>query len=131
MRGYGASIDRGGRQQLGYLPWIALNVNTDLSYFQPIKPSGLDPETITSMRKLAGREFSMHAVKEKVVANFSDVFRTRLEPKSLAGLNVSPQRNLHVLFSGTCRSGSILLQAENTANLDPDRTSNPICARPR
>ena len=68
---------------------FALNVNTDLSYFQLIRPCGLDPETMTSMEKLAGREFSMNNVKEKVVENFSEVFQARLEPKSLADVGVS------------------------------------------
>jgi lipoate-protein ligase B len=68
---------------------FALNVSNDLSLFRLIKPCGLDPETMTSMEKLAGREFSMHRVKEKVVANFSDVFNVRLEPKSLEDLNLS------------------------------------------
>jgi len=68
---------------------FALNVSTDLSYFRLIRPCGLDPETITSMEKLAGRDFSMHKVKEEVVSNFSEVFGTRLAPESLADLNLS------------------------------------------
>ncbi|HYR04047.1 MAG TPA: lipoyl(octanoyl) transferase LipB [Nitrososphaerales archaeon] len=68
---------------------FALNVSTDLSYFRLIRPCGLDPETITSMEKLAGRDFSMHKVKEEVVSNFSEVFGTRLAPESLAHLNLS------------------------------------------
>jgi lipoate-protein ligase B len=68
---------------------FALNVSNDLSYFRLIKPCGLDPEMMTSLERLAGSEFSMHRVKEKVVANFSDVFGSRLEPKSLADLDVS------------------------------------------
>ena len=35
---------------------FALNVNTDLSYFRLIKPCGLDPEKITSMKQVLGRE---------------------------------------------------------------------------
>jgi len=68
---------------------FALNVNTDLTYFQLIKPCGLDPETMTSMEKLAGRGFEMHLVKEKAAANFSHAFGLLLEPKSLADLHVS------------------------------------------
>jgi lipoate-protein ligase B len=66
---------------------FALNVNNDLSYFQLIKPCGLDSNTMTSMNKLAGSAFGMQAVKEKVAANFEDIFGVRLEPKSLAELN--------------------------------------------
>ncbi len=67
---------------------FALNVNTDLSYFRLIKPCGLDPEAMTSMEKLSSRQFSMQAVKEKVVKNFSDVFDVQLESKSVDELGV-------------------------------------------
>lgn len=66
---------------------FALNVNTDLRYFRLIRPCGLDPDTMTSMEALAGREFSMHRVKERVAENFSGVFGVRLEPRSLADLS--------------------------------------------
>ncbi len=68
---------------------FALNVNIDLGYFRLIKPCGLDPETMTSLERLAGREFSMHKVKEKLVTSFSDVFSARLEPRSLEALKPS------------------------------------------
>jgi len=68
---------------------FALNVSNDLNYFYLIKPCGLDPETMTSMETIARRGFSMHNVKERVAANFSDVFVTRLEPKSLSDLDAS------------------------------------------
>jgi lipoate-protein ligase B len=68
---------------------FALNVNTDLGYFRLIKPCGLDPETMTSMEKIAGKGFSIQSVKQKVAANFSDVFNVRLEPKRLTDLNLS------------------------------------------
>jgi lipoate-protein ligase B len=75
---------------------FALNVSTDLSYFGLIKPCGLDPETMTSMEKLSGSQFSMQRVKEKVVANFSDVFATHLEAKSLSALSVSADAFLKI-----------------------------------
>jgi lipoate-protein ligase B len=53
---------------------FALNVNTDLSYFRLIKPCGLDPETMTSMADILGREISLHDVKEEVVSQFLRVF---------------------------------------------------------
>lgn len=67
---------------------FALNINTDLSYFRLIKPCGLDPETMTSMERVAGKEFNMHKVKERVAANFSVVFNTSLDTKNLTDLNV-------------------------------------------
>ena len=66
---------------------FALNVNTDLSHFKLIRPCGLDPNRMTSMERILGKAVSLQAVKEKVVANFADVFGVRLEPTSLASLN--------------------------------------------
>ena len=53
---------------------FALNVNTDLSYFGLIRPCGLDPDTITSMRELTGRPVEFQAVKQEVIGNFARVF---------------------------------------------------------
>jgi lipoate-protein ligase B len=53
---------------------FALNVNTDLSYFQLIRPCGLDPDTMTSMEQLTGRAQDFGAVKSEVVKRFSSVF---------------------------------------------------------
>ena len=53
---------------------FALNVNTDLSYFGLIKPCGLDPEKITSMKQVLGREVSFEQVKAEVVERFAEVF---------------------------------------------------------
>ncbi len=53
---------------------FALNVNTDLSYFQLIRPCGLDPDMITSMEQLTGRTQDFRAVKGEVVKRFSSVF---------------------------------------------------------
>jgi lipoyl(octanoyl) transferase len=50
---------------------FAINVNTDMSYFQLIRPCGLDPETMTSMERLTGRKVDMESVKGEVVRSFS------------------------------------------------------------
>lgn len=68
---------------------FALNVNTDLSYFQLIKPCGLDPDTMTSMKKLTGREIDLGRVKQRIVENFSSVFQTDVEAKELPAINTS------------------------------------------
>ena len=49
---------------------FALNVNTDLSYFQMINPCGFDGSIMTSMQKLRGQLFPMHDVKEAVARQF-------------------------------------------------------------
>lgn len=57
---------------------FALNVNNDLSYFHLIRPCGLDPETMTSMRDILGEPVPMDKVKVEVERNFAAVFQTEL-----------------------------------------------------
>jgi lipoyl(octanoyl) transferase len=52
---------------------FALNVNTDLSYFELIRPCGLDPATMTSMSKVAGKPFPLEHVKAHVAREYSSV----------------------------------------------------------
>ncbi len=50
---------------------FALNVNTDMAYFELIRPCGLDPDTMTSMEKILSRKVAFEAVKEAVTSEFS------------------------------------------------------------
>jgi len=54
---------------------LALNVNTDLTYFQRIIPCGLTWAEMTSMQRELGRELSMAEVKEAFVRHFARIFR--------------------------------------------------------
>ena len=63
---------------------FALNVNTDLSYFELIRPCGLDPATMTSMRKIVGRELPFGEVKAKVAKEFASVTGLSLTHQHLA-----------------------------------------------
>lgn len=63
---------------------FALNVNTDLSYFQLIRPCGLDPERMTSMKKVLGREVPFEEVKKEVVSQFFRTFDTDLAQTPIA-----------------------------------------------
>ncbi len=51
---------------------FALNVNTDLSYYNWI--IACEGEPVTSMDKLLGREVDMAEVEDRIEANFRDVF---------------------------------------------------------
>lgn len=51
---------------------FALNVNTDLSYFNWI--IACEGEPVTSMEKVLGREVEFAEVEEKIVKHFADVF---------------------------------------------------------
>jgi lipoyl(octanoyl) transferase len=57
---------------------FALNVNTDLSYFNNIIPCGIQNKQVTSLEKELGRKVSMDEVKEKVKRNFEKVFECSL-----------------------------------------------------
>jgi lipoate-protein ligase B len=50
---------------------FALNVNTDMSYFNLIRPCGLDPSSMTSMEVLLGRRLEIKSVKKAVAEEFS------------------------------------------------------------
>ena len=51
---------------------FALNVNTDLSYYNWI--IACEGEPVTSMERLLGREIDMGEVEERIIENFGDVF---------------------------------------------------------
>ena len=51
---------------------FALNVNTDLSFFNLI--IACDGEQVTSMEDLLGREVDMHEVEDRIVVHFAEVF---------------------------------------------------------
>lgn len=51
---------------------FALNVNTDLSYFDLI--IACEGEPVTSMQKLLGREVELKEVEERIIARFAEVF---------------------------------------------------------
>lgn len=53
---------------------FALNVNTDLRYFEWIVPCGLHDKGVTSLAKLLGRPVSMETVTASVVRHFGTVF---------------------------------------------------------
>ena len=51
---------------------FALNVNTDLSYFNLV--IACDGEQVTSMQDLLGREIDMREVEDRIVERFGEVF---------------------------------------------------------
>jgi lipoyl(octanoyl) transferase len=57
---------------------FALNVNTDLSYFDFIVPCGIQNKKVTSLEKEIGRKIQIEETKEKVKENFEKVFDCRL-----------------------------------------------------
>ena len=57
---------------------FALNVSTDLSYFNLIIPCGITSKPVTSMQKELGHELDLHAVTESVARNFGVVFQSQI-----------------------------------------------------
>jgi lipoate-protein ligase B len=60
---------------------FALNVNTDLSFFDLIVPCGIKNVTMTSMKEILHTDIRMHDVKEKVKAHFSALLGKTLEER--------------------------------------------------
>jgi len=57
---------------------FALNVNTDLGYFNFIIPCGIQNKQVTSLQKELGYQVNMEEVKEKVKRNFEKIFDAEL-----------------------------------------------------
>jgi lipoyl(octanoyl) transferase len=57
---------------------FALNVNTNLDYFNFIVPCGISNKQVTSLERELGHTVSLEEVKEKVKKNFEKVFNTVL-----------------------------------------------------
>jgi lipoyl(octanoyl) transferase len=57
---------------------FAVNINTDLSYFDNIIPCGIKNKQVTSMKAELGYELDYAQVKEKLKRNFEKVFNSKL-----------------------------------------------------
>ena len=57
---------------------FALNVNTDLSYFNNIVPCGIQGKQVTSIEKECNRKIDYEDVSALIKKNFQKVFNTRL-----------------------------------------------------
>jgi lipoyl(octanoyl) transferase len=57
---------------------FALNVNTDLAYFENIIPCGIRDKQVTSIEKELGHAVDFEEVKERVKRNFAKVFDAEL-----------------------------------------------------
>jgi len=58
---------------------FALNVNTDLSYFNNIIPCGIQGKSVTSLQNELGRQVEMNDVLEIVLKEFEEVFNTKIK----------------------------------------------------
>ena len=57
---------------------FALNVNTDLTYFDYIVPCGIQGKAVTSLAAELKREIPLNEVKTKLLTHFSALFEAKL-----------------------------------------------------
>ncbi len=96
----GTKVDVHGITQHGF----ALNVTTDLSYFEKIVPCGIRHKGIGSIAALLGREVPMREVIERTIAAFGRVFGAEMTQ------NLSSQGHaavMHVLEQRAAGAGLI------------------------
>ena len=65
---------------------FALNVNTDLSYYNWI--IACEGEPVTSMERILGGEVEMAEVEDRIIENFRDVFGYASEARALSAIAV-------------------------------------------
>lgn len=65
---------------------FALNINTDLAYFQLINPCGYSSATMTSMAEQVGQRVVFDEVKEALLDAFAEHFGAELGPASAGEL---------------------------------------------
>ncbi len=57
---------------------LALNVNTDLSFFAGIVPCGISEMGVTSLEKILGKRVQMNLVADTLIKAFQDVFNVEI-----------------------------------------------------
>jgi len=65
---------------------LALNYQTDLSYFDLIRPCGLVGKKMASMEKILGEKVPRERLVERMVFHFGDIFQREWEQKKLQEL---------------------------------------------
>ena len=71
---------------------FALNVSTDLKYFQMIVPCGISDKGVTSLSRLTGRVIEMLEVAESASKHFGEVFARTVNIQLHPGLEVNEVR---------------------------------------
>jgi lipoate-protein ligase B len=66
---------------------FALNVNTDLSFYDLIVPCGIVGKPVTSMQQILGREVSLPEVAKKLTVHFGRIFGREMIPISVQELH--------------------------------------------
>jgi lipoyl(octanoyl) transferase len=57
---------------------FALNVNTNLKYFEYINPCGFKDKGVTSVEQQIGRQIPVDEIKKDIIDNFSKIFNVKI-----------------------------------------------------
>lgn len=60
---------------------FALNVSTDLTYFNHIIPCGIEGKKVTSLEKITGQKIDPTGVKKVILSKFSEIFDVEIQQK--------------------------------------------------
>ena len=55
---------------------LAININTDLSYFDNIISCGIEGVKMTTIDKELGKKIAMNDIKKQLISNFNKIFNT-------------------------------------------------------
>ncbi|TAH25428.1 MAG: lipoyl(octanoyl) transferase LipB [Cytophagales bacterium] len=58
---------------------LALNINTDLDYFNHIIPCGISDKSVTSIEKEIGKKINVNEVEEIFLQKFEEIFQATIE----------------------------------------------------
>lgn len=61
---------------------FALNVNTDLTYFNHIIPCGINDKNVTSLEKLIGQKIDPEEVKNIILEKFTEIFNVNFQKQN-------------------------------------------------
>jgi lipoyl(octanoyl) transferase len=64
---------------------LALNVHTDLKYFERIVPCGIADRGVTSLKQELGYEVSLQEVANKMISHFAEVFQAEMREEDAEG----------------------------------------------
>ena len=64
---------------MGNMHGFALNVSTNLGYFDHIVPCGIKGKAVTSMEVELNRKVPLEEVKEKILKHFKALFEVEFE----------------------------------------------------
>jgi lipoyl(octanoyl) transferase len=73
---------------------FALNVHTDLTYFDHIVPCGIKNKSVTSLSECTGQQVKPDEVKKKIIRHFGDVFNAKM---NTADTNSEPKLQISYL----------------------------------